>query len=394
VLKGRSILFGITGSIAAYKSADVVRRLVEQGAEVNVVMTDASTRFATPYLFETITGRPVHTDLFEDPFSHINLSKDAGLFIIAPATANTINKISAGIADNLLTNLWLTYKGPVLIAPAMNTRMYDNPVLKRNIRELSKMGVQLIGPVTGSLACGEEGEGRMSDTGEIIDAVIAVLTDKDLAGEKLLVTAGPTREPIDAVRFISNRSSGKMGYAIAEAANRRGADVILVSGPSAEMPAGGIKCIEVETASEMKMAVEKNLAWATSVIMTAAVSDFTARKKHREKLKKTDINTLELKKTDDILKTISLKKGKRVIVGFAAESGRNIANARKKMKDKKLDLIVLNDISSKGAGFDVDTNIVTIIGKKGDLADYPVMKKTEVANVILDRMVELKKERK
>ncbi len=394
MLKGRSILFGITGSIAAYKSADVVRRLVELGAEVNVVMTNASTRFVTPYLFETITGKPVHTDLFEDPYSHINLSKNAGLFIIAPATANTINKMSAGIADNLLSNLWLTYKGPVLMAPAMNTRMYDNPVVKKNIRGLSKMGVQFIGPATGNLACGEEGKGRMSDTGDIVEAVIAALTDRDLAGEKLLVTAGPTREPMDAVRFISNRSSGKMGYAIAEAAKQRGADVILVSGPSAEMPAGGIKFIGVEKASEMKQSVEKNLAWSSSVIMTAAVSDFTARNIHKEKLKKNAITTLELKKSDDILKSISLKKGKRVVIGFAAERGRNIENARKKMMDKKLDLIVLNDISSKGAGFDVDTNIVTIIGKRGDLTDYPLMKKTEVANVILDRLVELMKERK
>ena len=394
MLKGRSILFGITGSIAAYKSADIVRRLVEQGALVNVVMTDASTRFVTPYLFETITGKPVHIDLFEDPFSHINLSKDADLFIIAPATANTINKISAGIADNLMTNLWLTYKGAALIAPAMNTRMYENPVVQTNVKALKKMGIQFIGPETGNLACGEEGIGRMSDVDEIVEAVVSAMTEKDLTGEKLLVTAGPTREPIDAVRFISNRSSGKMGFAIAEAAKRRGAEVTLVSGPSGEKQAGGINFLGVEKASEMKRSVEKNLAWSTSVIMAAAVSDFTAGKVHKEKLRKTYINSLDLNKTDDILKSISLKKGKKVVIGFAAESGRNIENARRKMRDKKLDLIVLNDISSKGAGFDVDTNIITIIDKKGDETDYPIMKKIEVANVILDRLVELKKEKK
>jgi phosphopantothenoylcysteine decarboxylase/phosphopantothenate--cysteine ligase len=215
VLRDRNILLGVTGSIAAYKSVDIARRLIENGAQVKVVMTEASCRFITPYIFEAVTGNQVFTDLFRDPFSHINLSKEAHLFIIAPATANTINKLSCGIADNLLSNLWLTYEGPVLIAPAMNSRMYRNPIVTKHIRELKQSGVQFVGPVSGSLACGEEGEGRMVEVTEIIEAAAAALCKKDLTGQNILITAGPTVEPIDPVRYISNRSSGKMGYAIA-----------------------------------------------------------------------------------------------------------------------------------------------------------------------------------
>jgi phosphopantothenoylcysteine decarboxylase/phosphopantothenate--cysteine ligase len=391
VLRDRNILLGVTGSIAAYKSVDIARRLIENGARVKVVMTEASCRFITPYIFETVTGNHVYSDLFKDPFSHINLSRETHLFIIAPATANTINKLSCGIADNLLSNLWLTYEGPVLIAPAMNFRMYRNPIVKKHIRDLKQSGVQFVGPVSGSLACGEEGEGRMVEVAEIIEAAAEALANKDLTGQNILVTAGPTVEPIDPVRFISNRSSGKMGYAIARAALRRGAEVTLISGPSFLEPPLGVSFIPVEKTTEMEAEVFKHLKKATSVIMAAAVSDYSPADTAKVKLRKKDSMSLILNKNTDILMELGRKKGRRVLVGFAAESGKDIKSASTKLKEKNLDLIVLNDISRKDAGFDVDTNVVTLINGKGQITDYPMMKKIEVADIILDRVIELRK---
>lgn len=390
MLKNQNILLGITGSIAAYKSIDIARRLIEKGAAVNAVMTEAACRFIAPLTIESVIGKPVFTDLFKDPFSHINLPKESHILLIAPATANTINKFACGIADNLLGNIWLTYKGPILIAPAMNYRMYCNPVVKKNLRELSKLGVLFVGPVSGNLACGEEGIGRMADVPDIVEAVISALTPKDLTGHNILVTAGPTREKIDHVRFISNRSSGKMGFAIACAALRRGADVTLISGPSSRKTPEGVSFVSVESAADMEAAVLKNLDKSTSVIMAAAVSDFTPSLKSGLKSKKTDIKSIELKQTTDILKKIGRRKGRRIHIGFAAETGKEVKSAKKKLRDKNLDLIVLNDVTREGAGFDVDTNIVTIIDKNGKTTDYPLMKKIEVADVILDRMLELK----
>ncbi len=386
MLDKKNILLGITGSISAYKSVDIARRLIEKGANVSVIMTEAACRFIPPYTLETVTGRPVYTDLFKEPFSHINLSRESHLFIVAPVTANTINKLSCGFADNLLSNIWLTYKGPVLMAPSMNFRMYAHPLVKRHIKELQKLGVQFIGPVSGTLACNEEGIGRMVEVQEIIEASISALTPKDLARHHILVTAGPTIEPMDSVRFISNRSSGKMGYAIAQAAVRRGSQVTLISGPSAQRPPTGASFISVEKASEMENAVLKYLPKATSVIMAAAVSDFTPSTKAKVKFKKSGIKQLILKQTSDIIKKVGKKKGRRILIGFAAESGKNIKNAKNKMKEKNLDFVVLNDISQKGAGFGVDTNIVAIIDKKGRVTEYPLMKKIEVANIILDKI--------
>ncbi len=386
MLNKKNILLGITGSIAAYKSVDISRRLIEEGANVSVVMTEAACRFIPPYTLETVTGKPVHNDLFKDPFSHINLSRESNLFIVAPATANTINKFSCGIADDLLSNIWLTYRGPVLMAPAMNFSMYLNPLVKKHIKELQRLEVRFVGPASGNLACGEEGIGRMVEVQEIIEASISALTPKDLAGHNILVTAGPTREAIDPVRFISNRSSGKMGYAIAQAALRRGAKVTLVSGPSTQRPPTGASFFSVEKASEMEGAVLKHIPKATSVIMAAAVSDFTPSIKAKVKLKKTDIKPLILKQTSDILKKAGKQKGKRILIGFAAESGRDIKSAQNKLKEKNLDLIVLNDISQINAGFDVDTNTVAIIDRKGKVTEYPLMKKIEVANIILDKI--------
>jgi len=390
VLKNRQILLGVTGSIAAYKAAELARRLKDEGAAVQVVMTEAACHFITPYTFEAITGNTAHVDLFKDPFSHINLSKEADLFLIAPATANTINKLSLGLADNLLSNLWLTHEGPSLIAPAMNFRMYRNPKVTKHIKKMKKDGVFFAGPVSGSLACGEEGIGRMIEVPVIVEAAISALTEKDLSGQKILVTAGPTLEPIDPVRYISNRSSGKMGFAIAQAAIRRGAEVTLISGPTRLSPPDEAEFISVEQASEMEAAVFKYLPKAKTVIMCAAVSDFSPSKKADVKHSKNGITSIELKKNKDILKEVGKEKGKRLLIGFAAETGQDIDSAKKKLKSKNLDFIVLNDVSQKGAGFDVDTNIVTIIDKKGETVEYPLMDKIDVANVILDKMLKQK----
>ncbi len=391
MLTRKNILLGITGSIAAYKSVDLARRLMEEGASVNVVMTEAAARFISPYTLESVTGRPVHIDLFKDPFDHLNLPSETDLFIIAPATANTINKLSCGIADNLISNIWLAYEGKALIAPAMNARMYRNRLVQKNIKEMKKHGVDFVGPVSGSLACGEEDIGRMSEVPEIVEAAISALATKDLSGQKILVTAGPTIEPIDPVRYISNRSSGKMGYAVARAAVRRGADVTLISGPSHQKPVSGATLINIETASQMETALLKHLPKTTAVIMAAAVADFRPSSKANVKLDKKEVNALDLKKNTDILQKLGKMKRKFTLIGFAAETGNNVANAKNKLKNKNLDLIVLNDVTKKGAGFDVDTNIITIITKKGDVSEYPLMQKIKAVDVILDKIVELKK---
>ena len=391
MLKDRNILLGITGSIAAYKSVDIARRLVECGAVVNVVMTEAACRFIPPYTLETVTGNPVHTDLFINPFSHIDLSKKADLLIIAPVTANTINKISCGIADDLLSNIWLTYEGPVLMAPAMNYRMYRKAIVQKNIKELQKLDVQFVGPEKGSLACGEEGAGRMAEVPGIIEAAISALTPKDLRKHNILVTAGPTIEPMDPVRFISNRSSGKMGYAVAKAAERRGARVTLISGPSSLKPPEGVTFVRVEKAAEMEAAVFKYLPKTTSIIMAAAVSDFKPSVTSKVKLKKEAINILKLKRNNDILKKIAKKKAGRILIGFAAETGNGVKNAGNKLKEKNLDMIVMNNVLQEGAGFDSDTNIIAIIDKKGKIEKHPKMNKIDAANVILDKMLKLKK---
>lgn len=386
MLKGKRILLGITGSIAAYKTPDIARRLIEQGASIQTVITEAGSKFIPPYTLEAVTGSTAHRDLFEDPFSHLELAKTSDLFLIAPATANTINKLSCGIADNLLSTLMLSFEGPVLVAPAMNCRMYRNPVVQKSIKKMEKRGVIFVGPEKGTLACGDEGEGRMSETAVLVESVVHTLAEKDLKGKNVLVTAGPTREPIDAVRYISNRSSGKMGYAIALAATRRGAEVTLITGPSSERPPQGVELHPVETAGEMEKAVLSRLKKADALIMAAAVSDISPARPEQGKLDKKVILDLKLKKTADILKKAGEQKGKAVLVGFAAESGMDIRSAKEKLKNKNLDLIVLNDISKKDSGFDVDTNEISIIDRKGNLSEYPLMQKIEAADIILDRL--------
>jgi len=396
VLSGKNILLCVTGSIAAYKSIDILRRLLEDGASVTVVMTDSACRFISPLTFKSLSGRPVYTDLFGNYMSHISLPKESHLFIIAPATANTINKLACGIADNLLTTIWLAYSGPAVIAPAMNWRMYENPTVKKSIKELTGLGVTFVGPEYGALACGEEGIGRMAEVEDIIEAAKSALTHKDLSEYNILVTAGPTREPLDPIRFISNRSSGKMGFAIARVALRRGANVTLISGPTSQHPPKGASFISVENALEMRDAILKNLHNLTAVIMAAAVTDFSPASPSRSKIKNPDDETLTItfKKMPDILEEIGRKKENRILIGFAAETGKDIKNAEGKLKSKNLDLIVLNDVTQEGAGFEVDTNIVTIITRYGEVADYPLMRKEDVANIILDKIAQMVAERK
>ena len=385
MLKNRKILLGVTGSIAVYKSVDLVRRLTEEGASVQVIMTDASRRFITPLSFEVVSRNKVFTDTFQDPLSHISLTSDADLMVVAPATANSIGKFAGGIADDMLSTCFLSFKGMAIIAPAMNWRMYENPVFQKNLRYLASLGVIQVGPEKGSLACGDDAVGRMSDVSDIMEGIRSLLTRKDLSGKRIMVTAGPTREYMDPVRFMSNRSSGKMGYAIARAALRRGAEVILISGPSPLKPPSGAVFVAVETSGEMRDAAMKNLRGSDAVIMAAAVSDFSPGDRSDKKVDKSGGLVLKLKKTPDILSEIGSMKKRPFLVGFAAETGADISRARKKLFDKGADVMVFNNVLSPGSGFDVDTNQITLIQKDGE-SSFPLMSKDEVADVILDRI--------
>lgn len=387
LLKDRKILLGVTGSVAAYKSVDLTRRLVEAGASVHVIMTAASRNFITPLSFELASGNKTHLDTFQYPLSHISLTADADLMVVAPATANIIGKYSHGIADDMLTTCLLSFKGKVVIAPAMNWRMYENPIFVKNIESLAGLGVLQVGPQKGSLACGEEGMGRMAEIPEILEAIETVFSKKDFVGRKVIVTAGPTREYLDPVRFISNRSSGKMGFAIARAAARRGAEVVLVSGPSQQRPDSRVRFVPVETAADMREAVLKNLKGSHVAIMAAAVADFSPGLRSPVKVEKSSRLTLKLTATPDILSEICSMKRRPFVVGFAAETGRDLGRARKKMLDKGADMIVFNDVTASGSGFDVDTNEVTIIVRQGE-ESLPLMSKEEVAGILLDRVAD------
>jgi phosphopantothenoylcysteine decarboxylase/phosphopantothenate--cysteine ligase len=384
VLNGRNILFGVTGSIAAYKSLEIIRRLTEEGASVTVIMSESASRFISPLTFEIISGKPVYTDLFEGYVRHINLVQETHLLMIAPATANTINKCACGIADNLLCTVWISYEGPALMAPSMNSRMYRNSIVQENVKSLARRGVIFVGPESGDLACGEEGVGRMSDVSDVVETVKYILAQKDLHGHGILVTAGPTRESFDPVRFISNRSSGRMGFAIAEAAQRRGAEVTLISGPTMLKPPRGVCFIPVERATDMEKAVLKNFGKATSAIMSAAVCDFTPSEKSKSKIPKKKDFVLKLRGTPDILQKLGKRKEKRLLIGFAAETGNDKKKAQDKLTRKNLDLMVFNDVTRKGAGFDTDTNIVSLMSRDGDIHDLPLMRKEEIAERILD----------
>jgi len=393
-LFGKKILLGVTGSIAAYKAVEIVRRLKDRGAEIRVVMTKNATSFVSRLTFETLSGFPVLCEEFASEgrpsIGHIEFTNGLNIALIAPATANIIGKISAGIADDSLTTAVMAIDCPLVIAPAMNERMYHNPILQRNINTLTGMGVKFIEPESGSLACGVIGEGRLADTERIVQELTSSFALKDLAGQKVLVTAGPTREYIDAVRFISNPSTGKMGYALAAAAKERGADVVLISGPTQLCPPQGVRVIPVVSAGDMHRAVKEQARRSTIIIMAAAVSDFAPLQKFDRKIKKDiALSSLQLERTVDILRELGMEKGEYLLVGFAAETDNVEQNAVQKLKDKHLDMIVVNDVLLSGSGFGTDTNAVTIIDASGNRTNLPTMPKEEVARIIINTIIQI-----
>jgi phosphopantothenoylcysteine decarboxylase/phosphopantothenate--cysteine ligase len=392
MLRNKAIVLGITGSIAAYKAAEIASRLTQAGAKVNVIMTEEAIQFISPVTFRAITGRPVVTEMFdlasEFSIEHVSLSKAADIVIIAPATANIIAKLAAGIADDMLCCTVLATKAPVLIAPAMETSMYTNSITQDNLAKLKAHDFVIIGPATGWLASGKEGLGRLADIKDIMGSICQILgKGGDLAGRHIVVTAGGTQEPIDPVRYISNRSSGKMGYALAEAARDRGAKVTLITAPTSLVEPVDVDVIQVGTAQEMRQAVEKIASKADALIMAAAVADYRPKRTAKEKIKKREAGlTLKLELTPDILGTV---KGNFIKVGFAAESSNLVKNARGKLKQKDLALIVANDITASDSGFGTDTNRVTIIDREGKIDSLPLMPKREVADKVLDRVAAL-----
>ncbi len=388
-LRNKSVLLGVCGGVAAYKSIDLARRLRDDGARVTVILTDAARKFVTPLSLEVASGNNVHSDLYENPLAHISIPGQSDVMVIAPATANTIGKLAQGIADDLISLSFLAFTGPVVIAPAMNWRMYEHPAFRKNLDTLLTLGVMAVGPERGPLACGEEGIGRMAEVADIVEAVKACLSEKDLAGESVIITAGPTREYIDPVRFLSNRSSGKMGYALARAALRRGAKVTLISGPSVVPPPKGARILPVETADDMRKAVREEIDSATIFIMAAAVADFAPAETSLEKIEKESVSLLKVTSTPYILAEIGARSEKPFTVGFAAETGQKIERAKRKLREKKVDLIVFNDVTEPGSGFDVDTNRVTLVDNRGESA-LPLLDKEEVADAVLDRIVALK----
>jgi phosphopantothenoylcysteine decarboxylase/phosphopantothenate--cysteine ligase len=394
------ITLGVTGGVAAYKAAELVRRLQQEGFSVEVIMTRAACEFITPLTFAALTGKKVITGLFaqsggeanlESAIEHIAVAQRTDLLLVAPATADIIAKFSRGISDDFLSTLYLATTAPVVVAPAMNVNMWNHPATQENLERLRSRGVHVVNPNEGYLACGMTGAGRLAGQDAIVSTVREVLQlRRDLEGQTVLLTAGPTQEDLDPVRFLTNRSSGRMGYAVAEAAAQRGAKVILVTGPTALDTPAGVTRVNVRSASEMLHSVEENFSAASIAIFAAAVADYRPAEAASQKIKKTagDI-TLRLEPNPDILAIIARKRGHRLIVGFAAETDKVAENARKKLTDKNADLIVANDVTAEGAGFDVDTNIVTLFARDGRDLALPKLTKREVAHRILDEVVRL-----
>ncbi len=389
----KKIVLGVTGSIAAYKAADLASKLTQAGAIVEVILTAAATQFVTPLTFQSVTGRAAHTDLWgaEAHVLHVGLGETADLLIIAPTTANTLAKLAHGLADNLLTVTALAARCPILLAPAMDGGMFAHPATQTNLKTLAERGLTLLGPAEGRMASGLVGRGRMLEPQEILGrARLALGRSGPLQGKKIVITAGGTQEPIDPVRFISNRSSGKQGFAIAQAALDRGAAVTLIAGPTGLATPSGARRVDVTTTQEMADAVFAETADAQALIMAAAVADFRPARVAEHKIKKTAVPQIELEKTLDILSAVAERreqsKKPTVVVGFAAESQNLVENARDKVLRKKLSLIVANDISAKDAGFAVDTNRVTLIGAGGGVEHLPLMSKAQVAEAVLERV--------
>ena len=396
------IALGVTGGVAAYKAAELVRRLQDEGLDVQVVMTRAAREFITPLTFASLTGKKVITEMFgaensapanvESAIEHIAVAQRIDLLLVAPATADTLSKFAHGAADDFLSTLYLATKVPVVIAPAMNVNMWEHPATQENLTALRARGVHVVDPDEGYLACGMTGAGRLAAVETIASKVCDVLgLRKDLAGKTVLITAGPTRENLDPVRFLTNRSSGKMGYALAEAASRRGAHVILVSGPVELAAPAGVDWVPVRSTEEMRTAVMSRASEADILIMAAAVADYRPAAVHANKIKRSEGRiTLDLEPTADILAELGRSKDQSILIGFAAETDRLIENAREKLQRKGADMIVANDVTQEGAGFDVDTNVVTLVTRDGRAIPLPKMSKREVADKILDQVLALK----
>lgn len=391
----KCVVIGVTGGIAVYKALDVISALRKKDIEVHVIMTESATKFVNPLTFQSISQNMVVTDMFAEPkaweIQHISLAQKADLMLVAPATANIIGKISNGIADDMLSTTIMATKAKVLIAPAMNTNMYENKIVQNNISKLKDFGYKFIEPASGRLACGDVGIGKLADVNTIVERVLEELEEKeqDLLGKKVLISAGPTIAPIDPVRYITNRSTGKMGYAIAQEARERGAEVVLVSGPTNLNPPKDVKIINIKTNEEMKNEILQYFEWADIVIKSAAVADYKPKEYSEEKIKKGDGDlNLCLTRDNDILKSLGEIKTHQILVGFAAESNNVLENANKKLKNKNLDFIVANDITSSDTGFGSEDNKVVILSKNDEKLELEKMSKKEVASNIFDMILE------
>ena len=397
MLKGKNILLGVTGGIAVYKAVDLVSRLIKEGAAVDVIMTESSQQFVTPLTFQTMAQSKVHTDMFGLlnylDVEHISLAKKADIIVIAPATGNTIAKIANGMADNMLTTVVLASTAKIIFAPAMNTNMFLNPITQENIIKLEGLGHEFVPPGEGRLACGDIGPGKMAEPQDIVEYIKLSMTEKDLQGKKVIVTAGPTIEPLDPVRYITNHSSGKMGYAIAKEAAARGAETILISGPTNLTPPKGVNYIKVDTTQSMFDAIGEYFDNCDVLIKAAAPSDFKPEKVSTTKIKKMPGEdsglTVRFEKNPDIVAFYGKRKVNQVIVGFAAETDNLLEYASRKLEEKNLDFIVANDVTMEGAGFKGDTNIATIIEKNGTKTEYPLMSKDQLATEILNKALEM-----
>lgn len=394
ILKGKTVLLGVTGCIAAYKSCEIVSRLKKLGANVEVIMTSHALQFVQPLSFETLSNNRVISDLFDRDFDfeveHVSLAKKADIFVVAPATANTIGKIANGIADDMLSTTMLACTAPKLICPAMNTNMYESSQVQENIAILEKKGYNILSPVEGRLACGDVGKGKMAEPVDIVENIINILMPKrDLEGKTVLVTAGSTEENIDGVRYITNHSSGKMGMEIAKNAKSRGADVILIAGRlSVKIPKDTFEVINVKTTQQMYDAVMENYSRADIIIKAAAPSDYRVKNPTFHKIKSKNL-VLEFEKNPDIAQAVGKVKGDRILVIFCAETDDLIENARIKLAKKNADIVVANDVTKEGAGFNVDTNIATLINRNNEVTEYELMLKSELASKIIDKVVEL-----
>lgn len=394
LLKGKHIVLGVTGSIAAYKIASLASMLMKKQADVTVIMTKNATNFINPITFESLTGNRCLVDTFDRNFEfqveHVSLAKQTDVFLVAPASANVIAKAAHGIADDMLTTTLLACQCPKIFAPAMNTRMYENPIVQDNISILKDYGMEVVTPASGYLACGDTGEGKMPEPEALFEAVLRALTPKDFAGKKVLVTAGPTQEKLDPVRYISNHSTGKMGYAVAAAAVRRGADVTLVSGKVGLTPPAGVRVVPVVSAADMAQAVKAAASEQDIIIKAAAVADYRPRVTADEKLKKQDDDlSVELERTEDILAWLGAHRREgQILCGFSMETEHLLENSRAKLEKKKIDMMVANNLRQEGAGFGTDTNVVTLLTKEGT-EELPLLSKEEVADRLLDRLLTL-----